>query len=180
MTTAGFTVISRLRSDGNVQYLSDGAQKRRGRPRKYDGKVDFNDVSRFEETTVKAVNKEVKVYAKVVWSVSLKRTIKLVVVKYEKKTVNLFSTDLDMVKHIDCREKLLFYQQMLSVQEYAIVDQYKIIIELHRRQSDGNWITYYFDKSDEEIEFQSVGLTLPISEIYRRVRFNSENASRNN
>lgn len=75
--------------------------------------------------------------------------------------------------NIDRREKLLFYQQMPSVQEYAIVDQHKINIELHRRQSNGSWITYYFDQEDNEIEFQSVNLTLPISEIYRRVRFNT-------
>lgn len=96
MTTAGFTVISRLRSDANVQYLYEGAQKPRGRPRKYDGKVDLNDVRGFAETSLKVANKEVKLYSKVVWSVSLKRKIKLVVVKYEKKTVNLFSTDLEM------------------------------------------------------------------------------------
>ena len=72
---------------------------------------------------------------------------------------------------IDRREKLLFYQQMPSVQEYAIIDQHRMNVELHRRQSNGSWITYFFDVSDDEIEFQSVGLTLPITEIYRRVRF---------
>ena len=72
---------------------------------------------------------------------------------------------------IDRREKLLFYQQMPSVREYAVVDQHKINIELHRRQSDGRWITYYFDADDEEITFESVEISLPIGEIYRRVRF---------
>jgi len=96
MEQAGFTVISRLRSDANLKYLYEGEQKARGRPRKYDGKIDLNDLSRLEETTITLATKEVKLYAGVVWSVSLKRTIKLVVVKYEKKTVNLFSTDLEM------------------------------------------------------------------------------------
>ncbi len=81
--------------------------------------------------------------------------------------------------NIDRREKLLFYQQMPSVQEYAVIDQHKINIELHRRQPSGSWITYYFDKEDKEIEFQSVNLTLPISEIYRRVHFKT-NANRTN
>ncbi|MCD9189117.1 MAG: Uma2 family endonuclease [Pyrinomonadaceae bacterium] len=75
-------------------------------------------------------------------------------------------------EHIDRREKLLFYQQMPSVQEYVIVDQKKMNIEVHQRQNDGRWITYFFDEADDEIEFQSVGLTLPITDIYRRVRFN--------
>lgn len=82
-------------------------------------------------------------------------------------------------EHIDRREKLLFYQQMQSVQEYCVIDQHRINIELHRRQTNGTWITYYFDASDDEIEFQSVGLTLPIPEIYRRVRF-ERNANTNN
>lgn len=74
-------------------------------------------------------------------------------------------------EHIDRREKLLFYQQMPSVQEYVIVSQAKINVEVHRRQSDARWITYYFDASDEAVEFQSVGLTVALAEIYRRVRF---------
>jgi Uma2 family endonuclease len=82
-------------------------------------------------------------------------------------------------KHIDRREKLLFYQQMPSVQEYAIVDQHRVNIEIHRRQPNGGWITYFFDKDDEEIEFESVGLTLSIAEIYRRVRF-EKNADTDN
>lgn len=77
-------------------------------------------------------------------------------------------------EHIDRREKLVSYQRISSVQEYVVVDQYKIYIELHRRQPSGTWITYYFDQSDTEVELQSVGLTLPISEIYRRVRFQTD------
>jgi Uma2 family endonuclease len=72
---------------------------------------------------------------------------------------------------IDRREKLLFYQQVTSVQEDVIVSKAKIAVEVHRRQSDGRWITYYFDASDEEVELQSVGLTVTLADIYRRVRF---------
>ena|SRR5215213_7397315 len=74
-------------------------------------------------------------------------------------------------EHIDRREKLFAYQRIASVQEYAIVDQHRMNVELHRRQPNGSWITYFFDASDDQIEFQSVDLTLPITEIYRRVRF---------
>lgn len=72
---------------------------------------------------------------------------------------------------IDRREKLFHYQQMPSVQEYVIVDQHKKNVEVHRRQPNGSWITYYFDEDDEAVEFASVELTLPLTEIYRRVRF---------
>ncbi|HEX9959557.1 MAG TPA: Uma2 family endonuclease, partial [Pyrinomonadaceae bacterium] len=76
-------------------------------------------------------------------------------------------------KEIDRREKLLFYQQMPSVQEYVIVEQEKMHVEIHRRQTDGRWITYFYNDNDldEQIEFESVGLKMNLEEIYRRVKF---------
>ena len=75
-------------------------------------------------------------------------------------------------QEIDRREKLLFYQQMPSVQEYAVIEQQKMHVEIHRRQPDGRWITYYFNHDeDETVEFESVELTLTLGEIYRRVKF---------
>lgn len=98
---------------------------------------------------------------------------------FRNKPVLIIEVTSPTTKQIDRREKLLFYQQMPSIQEYAVIDQHKINIELHRRQPNGGWITYFYDNSDEEIEFQSIELTLPIAEIYRRVRFQT-NAERNN
>ncbi len=76
-------------------------------------------------------------------------------------------------RQTDKREKLRVYQQIPTVQEYVIAEQDEIKLEIHRRQPDGRWITYYYDQSDrdETIEFQSVGLQLTLDEIYRRVRF---------
>lgn len=75
-------------------------------------------------------------------------------------------------QEIDRREKLLFYQQMPSVREYVVVEQRRMLVEIHRRQADGRWITYYFDQgADEELTFESVELTMPLGEIYRRVKF---------
>ncbi|HEY0048014.1 MAG TPA: Uma2 family endonuclease [Pyrinomonadaceae bacterium] len=79
-------------------------------------------------------------------------------------------------REIDRREKLLFYQQMPSVQEYVIVEQEKMHVEIHRRQPDGRWITYFYNDNDldEQLEFQSVGLKINLEEIYRRVKFDKK------
>ena len=95
----GFEVISKLRCDADLKYLYEGAQKKRGRKRKYDGKVDFQELSRFEE--LKTDDKAVTLYTLMVWSVSLKRQIRVVVVvklKEQKKMryVVLFSTDPEL------------------------------------------------------------------------------------
>ena len=80
-------------------------------------------------------------------------------------------------EHIDRREKLLFYQQMPSVQEYVVVDQHKMNVEVHRRQPNGGWITYYFNESSDIVELASVELSIPLPHLYRRVQF-QKHASR--
>lgn len=81
-------------------------------------------------------------------------------------------------RQIDRREKLHAYQQMPSVLEYVIVEQDKMHIEIHRRQPNGNWITYFYNDNDLEvdIEFESVGLKTNLEAIYRRVIFPKKTA----
>jgi hypothetical protein len=101
VTRLGFTVVSKLRCDANLKYLFEGPQKPRGRKRKFSDKVDFQDLSRFEK--VEKANEEqepITLYTKLVWSVCLKRKIKVVVVvkhqEKKKRYVVLFSTDLEL------------------------------------------------------------------------------------
>lgn len=74
-------------------------------------------------------------------------------------------------EQIDRREKLRAYQQMPSIQEYVIVEQEKLGVQIHRRQPDGRWITYFFTRTDTELTLESVDLTLQLDEVYRRVVF---------
>ncbi|MEP0919917.1 transposase [Leptolyngbya sp. DQ-M1] len=89
-------VISKLRCDANLQFLYMGEQKRRGRPRKYAGKVDLSDLSRF--TFVETVSPNVNLYTAVVFHVSLKRSIRVVYLVDQRstrvRTCLLFSTDV--------------------------------------------------------------------------------------
>jgi len=78
---------------------------------------------------------------------------------------------------IDRREKLLFYQQMPSVQEYVVVNQFKMDVQVHRRQPNGGWITYFFNESKDVVELSSIEMNIPLPEIYRRVQF-EKNGSR--
>lgn len=74
-------------------------------------------------------------------------------------------------RQIDRREKLRAYRQMPSVHEYVVVEQEKIAVEIHRRQPDGRWITYFFSRNDTELTLESVDLTVQLAEVYRRVDF---------
>ena len=79
-------------------------------------------------------------------------------------------------RQIDRREKLLFYLQMPSVQEYVIVEQHKMSVEVHRRQPNGGWITYFFTEASDVVELESVDLSFPLPDIYRRVKLDKNAA----
>ncbi|MCY7322150.1 MAG: transposase, partial [Phormidesmis sp. CAN_BIN36] len=98
----GLHLISKLRCDANLRFLYTGVQKPRGRRRKYDGKVKFQDRSRF--TFVDTVQPGVDLYTAVVWSVALKRSIRLAyLLNYQDpqrlRFVVLFSTDVEQDAH---------------------------------------------------------------------------------
>ena len=113
---AGFDVVSRLRSDANLRFLFQGEQRKgRGRPRKFDGKVDLSDLGRFER--VEADEPSLALYTQRLWSVSLKREIQVLVLvnrdKAEKqKTIVLFSTDLEM----DAKHLLRLYRSRFQIE----------------------------------------------------------------
>jgi len=74
----GLHLISKLRHDANLRYLFLGPHpKRRGARKKYDGKVNLQDLRRL---TPVVLSKTITLYTAVVNSVSLKRNLRLVYV----------------------------------------------------------------------------------------------------
>ena len=108
-------VMSKLRQNANLHYVFEGAQTGKGAPRKYDGKVDFSDVSRFTRLT--DVKSGVELYTLVVWHRTWKRKIRLALLvnrREGKKAqhVLLFSTDLNL-----SAEKILkFYKLRFQIE----------------------------------------------------------------
>ena len=98
----GFNLISRFRDDVNLKYLYSGPKTgKRGRPQKFVGKVDINnlDMSIFSVDYTAEGKLVYKMYTAVVWSVSLAREVRVVIVDYldsDKKRQTrkiFFSTD---------------------------------------------------------------------------------------
>lgn len=92
-------VIGKLRCDANLRYVYTGAQKKRGARRKYDGKVFFNDLSRFQ--SIDEVGPGISLYSAVLWSIGLKRKIRVVYLLNRTHPEHpcyavLFSTDVDI------------------------------------------------------------------------------------
>lgn len=62
--------------------------------------------------------------------------------------------------------KRLAYQSLPSLQEYVLVEQDFVEVEVSRRSA--NWDSHHYFWGDE-VYFASLDLTLPMAEIYRRV-----------
>jgi DDE superfamily endonuclease len=103
--------ITKLRHDANCRFLYTGPHPhRRGRKRKYDGKVNFHDLGRFEDLGPLEDRPHVHLYTALVWHVSLKHKLRVVVLVNRKdprkpRFIVLASTDLAL----DGRKLVEFY-----------------------------------------------------------------------
>jgi len=94
--------ITKLRSDADCVFLYTGPHpKRRGARRKYAGKVNFQDLSRFEALGTMAEEPHLHLYTAVVWHKTLQRRLRLVVLLNQKdpakpRFIVLGSTDPEL------------------------------------------------------------------------------------
>jgi DDE superfamily endonuclease len=94
--------ITKLRCDADCRFLYLGPHpKRRGPKRKYDGKVNFQDLRRVESLGTLEEAPQVHLYTALVWHVSLKRQLRVVVLVNRRdpnkpRSIVLASTDLEL------------------------------------------------------------------------------------
>jgi Uma2 family endonuclease len=85
---------------------------------------------------------------------------------YTDKPILIVEVLSDSTQRKDRTVKRWAYQRLPSLQEYVLIEQNFVEIEVSRRSA--NWdSTHYF--LGDEVFFQSLALKLPVEEIYRRV-----------
>ncbi|MEG4520466.1 MULTISPECIES: hypothetical protein [unclassified Microcoleus] len=108
------------RVDVNLRYLYTGEQKKLGVPRKYDGKVECQDMSRLN--IFKYIKPGVSLYTLVVWSGCLNCQISLACISEAQangqiKNALLFSSDIDLLP-----EQIVEYYQARFQMEFIFRD----------------------------------------------------------
>jgi len=69
-------------------------------------------------------------------------------------------------------EKLREYKNLPNLREYVIISQFNVQVEVYRRQNAGeDWTKRIYSDLQSEIRFDSIGFTVNLADIYRRVRF---------
>jgi len=104
--------IGKLRRDANLRYLNQEEYSGRGRPRKYGKKVDLTDYSSFK--LIAQLSNGTTLYSAVVWSISLKRQIRIVYLlnKASSSYAVLFCTHLEL----DACSIYLYYKSRFQIE----------------------------------------------------------------
>jgi len=115
--SSGMHLVSRLRDDADLRYLcTENPTGKRGRPRKYTGKIDIDNIDKDYFTFI-SEDDESTIYAGKVYSKALKREIMIVHVTYSKANGKdarklYFSTDISM----DPNDVLLYYHSRFQIE----------------------------------------------------------------
>ncbi len=75
----------------------------------------------------------------------------------------------DSTASIDRTEKLLNYRQIPSLRHYLLVSQRRVLIEHFHRNERNQWIYESYHSNSDEIRLDSLGISIPVAEIYRRL-----------
>jgi Uma2 family endonuclease len=67
--------------------------------------------------------------------------------------------------------KFELYRQMESLQEYALVSQTRIRVEVYRRTAEGEWLLSSYNGLEAVVPLHSLKIELPLRVIYAGVEF---------
>lgn len=67
--------------------------------------------------------------------------------------------------------KFQHYREIPSLRDYILLSQHDIVIEQFSRAEDGKWVPRTYTRNDDLLVIGSIGVSIPIAEIYRRVEF---------
>ncbi|MGH9835905.1 MAG: Uma2 family endonuclease [Blastocatellia bacterium] len=77
----------------------------------------------------------------------------------------------------DREEKFLVYQGIESFQEYLLVERVRPHVTRYVRQPDGQWLRADIIGLESAVRLESLGVELPLSEIYRMIKFPAAEAA---
>lgn len=69
------------------------------------------------------------------------------------------------------------YRKLESLQEYALASQTEPRVEVFRRQQDGHWLLSEFAGMEASCHFESVGVKIPLSELYDKVALSTASSN---
>jgi Uma2 family endonuclease len=70
--------------------------------------------------------------------------------------------------------KFAIYRGLPSLVQYILITQDRLSVDCFTRQADGRWVLDAYTDPDDCIGLESIGCTVPLREIYDKVRLDSD------
>jgi Uma2 family endonuclease len=83
----------------------------------------------------------------------------------------IFEVLSESTKAYDRGKKFQSYRTVESLRDYVLVSQEKVHVEHWVRQPDNEWNKTELGNATDTIRFSSLGVELPLSEIYLKIKF---------
>lgn len=74
----------------------------------------------------------------------------------------------DSTEAFDRGDKFSDYKSIAELQEYVLIHQKQILVERFQRKSDNLWVPQIY-RADEQVEFDSIGFTCAIADLYENL-----------
>lgn len=79
----------------------------------------------------------------------------------------------DSTKGYNKDKKFFLYQQIPTLREYVLIDQEEPIVIVHYKTDAHLWRYSAYQKMDDLVLLESIGVQIPVSEIYEGIEFNA-------
>jgi Uma2 family endonuclease len=83
----------------------------------------------------------------------------------------IFEVLSDSTERFDRVDKFLKYKGIESFEEYVLISQHEPLVQTHLRDPRGGWNGVDYVGMDETVTLRSIGVAVPVTDIYRGVRF---------
>jgi Uma2 family endonuclease len=81
----------------------------------------------------------------------------------------VFEVTSESTEKYDRSDKFERYVLLPSLQDYVLVSQKAARVDVYTRRDDGSWLVWFYKGTAAVARLESVGIGLPLSEIYRGV-----------
>ncbi len=71
--------------------------------------------------------------------------------------------------------KFELYRALPTLQDYVLVDQYKVHVEYFHKLDDGRWILQEFNQLEDTLPIESINYEIPLNRIYQKVDWEQVN-----
>jgi Uma2 family endonuclease len=77
----------------------------------------------------------------------------------------------------DRGRKFLHYQSLSSLQEYVIITQEMVQVEIFRRREKHKWEYELLNEPDDEVNLEAVQFSMTLTELYKNIRLSKINST---